>query len=223
MKKEDLIDSGDKKELLLETAGALFAEHGFDGTSVRMIAEKSGMNIAMISYYFGSKEKLFEEFIALKINYMREHLQALVENDKIDPWEKMKIVIEGYSERIIKSSGAFHKLMMRELSLGQRNHITAMIEEKIMFNMRSVHSIVKEGIRKRVFHSDVDFSMLMSTMIGTITQTISSESMFRCFLDLENKKKTKKIDADEQSKRIQKHLKKLFASYLLIHPEKYKF
>jgi AcrR family transcriptional regulator len=222
VKREELTDSGDKKELLLETAGALFAEHGFDGTSVRMIAEKSGMNIAMISYYFGSKEKLFEEFIGLKINYMREQLQALVENDTIDPWKKMEIVIEGYSQRIIKSSGAFHKMMMRELSLGQRNHITSLIEEKIMFNMRSVHSIFKEGVRKRVFRSDVDFSMLMSTMIGTITQTISSEKMFRCFLDLENKKKVKEMDANEQCKQVQKHLKKLFSCYLLIHPEKYK-
>jgi AcrR family transcriptional regulator len=223
VKKEETIDPNDKKAFLLETAGALFAEHGFEGTSVRMISEKSGMNIAMISYYFGSKEKLFEELISNKINYMREHLAALVENEKIDPWEKIEIVIEGYSDRIIKTGGAFHKVMMREITLGQRNHITQMIEDKIMFNMKAIHSIIQQGIKKKIFHKEVDFSMLMSTMIGTITQTISSESMFKCFLDMENKKKIKKLSAEEQSKRVQLHLKKLFAGYLLIHPEKYKF
>ena len=213
----------DKKELLLETAGKLFAEHGFDGTSVRMIAEKSGMNVAMISYYFGSKEKLFEELIGVKINYMREQLSALIENDQLDAWLKFEKVIEGYSERIIKSGGSFHRLMMREISLGQRTHITRMIEEKIMFNMEAVQSIIREGIQKKIFHTDVDFSMLMNTMIGTITQAISSTTMFHRFLELEGKKHAGKIDRDEQSKRVQQHLKKIIARYMLIHPEKYNY
>lgn len=223
MKEIKDIDSTDKKELLLETAGRLFAENGFDGTSVRMIAEKSGMNVAMISYYFGSKEKLYEELIGIKINYMREQLTALVENKELDPWLKFEKVIEGYSERIIKTGGSFHKLMMRELSLGQRTHITQMIEEKIMFNMYAVQSIIGEGIRKKIFRPEVDFSMLMNTMIGTITQAISSSTMFCRLMELTGKKKIKKMDVNEQSKLVQQHLKKIIARYMLVHPEKYKY
>ena len=92
-----------------------------------------------------------------------------------------------------------------------------------MFNMKAVHTIVQEGIRKRLFHSNVDFPMLMSTMIGTITQTISSDSMFCSFIEMEGKKKTPKINVDEQCARVKKHLKKVFARYLLIHPEKYNY
>jgi AcrR family transcriptional regulator len=216
-------ESIDKKELLLETAGTLFAENGFDGTSVRMIAEKSGMNIAMISYYFGSKEKLFEELISNKINYMKEQLSALVENDKLDPWKKFEMVIEGYSERIIRTGGSFHKLMMREISLGQRTHISQMIEEKIMFNMKVVRTIIQEGIEKKIFHSNVDFSMLMNTVFGTITQAISSTSMFCRFMEMEGKENVNEIDVYEQSKRVQKHLKNIMARYILIHPEKYNY
>lgn len=221
MKNEEL-DSNDRKVYLLETAGQLFAEHGFDGTSVRMIAEKSGMNVAMVSYYFGSKEKLFEEFIVAKINYMREQLNALVESKTIDPWKKIEMVIEGYSQRIIKSGGAFHKMMMREVSLGQRSHISDLIEEKIMINMKAVHAIIQEGIRKKIFHKEVDFPMLMNTMIGTITQAISSENMFCRFLETGGKKKNVETDVHEKSKRVQQHLRKIFARYLLVHPEKYK-
>jgi AcrR family transcriptional regulator len=223
VKEIDVKDSTDRKNHLLETAGQLFSENGFDGTSVRMISEKSGMNIAMISYYFGSKEKLFEELIVHKINYMKEHLSALVENEKLNPWEKIEMVIEGYADRIIKTGGAFHKLMMREISLGQRLHISNMIEEKIMFNMKTIHSIVQDGIKKKIFHRDVDFSMLMNTMIGTITQTIASTRMFCQFGEMEGKKKTNKIDVNEQSKQVKQHLKKIFARYLLIQPSKYKY
>ena len=42
-------------------AEKLFAEKGFAATSTRDIAKNAGVNVSMISYYFGSKEKLFEE------------------------------------------------------------------------------------------------------------------------------------------------------------------
>ncbi len=47
----------------MDSAELLFSQKGFDGTSVRDIAEAAGINTAMISYYFGSKEKLMEEIL----------------------------------------------------------------------------------------------------------------------------------------------------------------
>ena len=44
----------------MEAAEELFAEKGFSGTSVRDIADAADVNVAMISYYFGSKEKMLE-------------------------------------------------------------------------------------------------------------------------------------------------------------------
>ena len=52
------MELNDKQIQILETAEKLFAENGFDGTSVRQISKAADINIAMISYYFGSKEKL---------------------------------------------------------------------------------------------------------------------------------------------------------------------
>ena len=50
----------EKQLKILQVTERLFSEHGFDGTSVRTIAKQAQVNIAMISYYFGSKEKLLE-------------------------------------------------------------------------------------------------------------------------------------------------------------------
>lgn len=47
------------RELLLDTAEALFAERGFHGASVRDITEWAGVRNASINYYFESKENLF--------------------------------------------------------------------------------------------------------------------------------------------------------------------
>lgn len=49
------------QERLLDAAEELFCEGGFEGTSVRDIAASAGCNVAAVNYYFGGKEKLYEE------------------------------------------------------------------------------------------------------------------------------------------------------------------
>lgn len=48
----------DTKEVILDAAERLFAERGFDGVSVRDITALAGVNVAAVSYYFGSKSGL---------------------------------------------------------------------------------------------------------------------------------------------------------------------
>ncbi len=47
----------DKQIHILDIAEELIAKKGYEGTSVRDICSKANINVAMISYYFGSKEK----------------------------------------------------------------------------------------------------------------------------------------------------------------------
>lgn len=49
------------KDRLVDAAEELFCERGFKGTSIRDIAASAGCNIASVNYYFGSKEKLYEQ------------------------------------------------------------------------------------------------------------------------------------------------------------------
>ncbi|HEY3296788.1 MAG TPA: TetR family transcriptional regulator [bacterium] len=57
---------------ILSAARDLFAAHGFDGTSTRAVSEAAGVNLAMIHYYFGSKEQLYERVLAGAIIELRQ-------------------------------------------------------------------------------------------------------------------------------------------------------
>lgn len=68
------------EQKILSVATELFANKGFDGTSIREICKKAEINISMISYYFGGKQELYEKIIAQIveniINYMKENFQT---------------------------------------------------------------------------------------------------------------------------------------------------
>ncbi|MEY4595111.1 MAG: hypothetical protein RIQ47_1521, partial [Bacteroidota bacterium] len=79
----------DRRSLLLEKAEQLFAESGFEGTSVRNLASAAGVNVAMISYYFGSKEKLFEALVEYRTSFLREKMSSL-NSTAADPWQRLE-------------------------------------------------------------------------------------------------------------------------------------
>jgi len=63
---------------LLNAAEALFAEHEFDSVSTRDIANRAKVNLALVHYYFGTKQKLFRAVLARRIEELsRRRLQLL--------------------------------------------------------------------------------------------------------------------------------------------------
>ncbi len=61
MKKSSIEASGSTRENLIESAERLFAARGFDGVSVRDIANDAKVNSALVGYYFGGKQGLLAE------------------------------------------------------------------------------------------------------------------------------------------------------------------
>lgn len=53
----------DTKEKLLAHAIEIFSLKGFDGTTVKDLAEAAGVNVSLISYHFGGKEALYNACI----------------------------------------------------------------------------------------------------------------------------------------------------------------
>jgi len=65
-------------ERILDAAERLFADGGFDGTSLRAITAAAGVNLAAVNYHFGSKEGLIREVFARRLAPMnRERLRLL--------------------------------------------------------------------------------------------------------------------------------------------------
>lgn len=62
------------QERILDSAERLFAENGYDQTSLRTITSNAGVNLAAVNYHFGSKEKLVRKVFERKmapLNHVR--------------------------------------------------------------------------------------------------------------------------------------------------------
>lgn len=66
------------EQKIIEVATKLFAKNGFEGASTRDICKEAGVNISLISYYFGGKEGLYKKIVAEIaqgiINYAQVHI-----------------------------------------------------------------------------------------------------------------------------------------------------
>ncbi|MCE5286001.1 MAG: TetR family transcriptional regulator [Pelosinus sp.] len=99
-------------ERIIAAAIPLFANKGFASVSVKELAEAAGVNIALISYHFGGKEKLYLFILKQHIDVMKKSLQRL-EASKADPVEKIRLFIKE-AVQLHKKSPYFGQLVHSE-------------------------------------------------------------------------------------------------------------
>src|SRR5690606_34005678 len=74
------IRSSSTREAILDSAEALFARQGHDGTSMRQITSEAGVNLAAVNYHFGSKEALVQAVLKRRLAVLNhERLRLLDE------------------------------------------------------------------------------------------------------------------------------------------------
>jgi AcrR family transcriptional regulator len=64
-------DAADTRGAVLQAARARFAAHGYDGTRLRDVAADADVDVALVSYFFGSKDGLFAAAMTLPMNPAR--------------------------------------------------------------------------------------------------------------------------------------------------------
>lgn len=204
-------DKIDRKEVILDVAERMFSELGYDGASTRIISKEAEVNVAMLNYYFGSKDGLFTAVFERRVATFRTILQN-INQEQISSWEKIQKCVDYYIDRIVSNS-SFHKLIHRELSLTQRSEITKTITDILLTNVIEVKKIIEEGIANGSFRSDVDVEMLIATMFGTKYYIMNSSQLSSVLLqrDVEDAQ----VVENELKPRMKNHLKNLFKAYLL--------
>jgi AcrR family transcriptional regulator len=170
----------DKQIQIIETAERLFAERGFDGTSVRDIADEAGINVAMISYYFGSKEKLMEALFELRVGGIKMRVESLIKDESLTPIEKVNMLIDEHIDRVMQKQ-CFYKIMVGVQVTNKNPAILKAANNVKIRNAEVVAELIKDGQKKGVFKKKIDVVLMINTMVGTVSQTMMSQQYYQEF------------------------------------------
>ncbi|MEL1241544.1 TetR/AcrR family transcriptional regulator [Flavobacterium flavipallidum] len=177
-------DFNEKQIQILLIAEELFAENGFEKTSIRTIAKAAEINIAMVSYYFGSKEKLLEALIVYRTSELKVQIENLSVED-LDPIEKIDKLIDLYVNRIRCNRGIY-RILHFEFSSEELEDKLKVLNEVKDRNLKSLEVIIKEGQQKGFFRKDINIPLIPPTIMGTFFHFTTNKAYFKKLLDLDS-------------------------------------
>ena len=106
----------DTRERLLDAAGPVFAEHGFQHATVREICGQAEVNVASVNYHFGDKETLYQETVRrARMERSRQFPFPEWQSD-VAPASKLAGFVHTILSRMLSPSSPWQsRLMMREV------------------------------------------------------------------------------------------------------------
>ncbi|SEK55049.1 TetR/AcrR family transcriptional regulator [Parapedobacter koreensis] len=207
----ETIQYNEKQLQIMEVALRLFAEHGYDKTSIRDIARKAEVNVAMVSYYFGSKEKLLEAVFINHFNSIRSILRTIINQRDNSATDKVSQIIDVFID-MLASRQLFHRLMIRESGILKQGPLFDMIKEMKTVNRRLVEKAVRNGQRLGVFRHDVDVFFMSSVLIGSVNQNMANTRYELEHSNMTDEQKEAAMRARTET--LRRHLKQMFIAYL---------
>ena len=86
-----------------EAARVVFMKKGFAATRTRDIAEEAGINLALLNYYFRSKEKLFHQVILEKVQQIFGVLFPVLTNEDLSLEAKIQAIVDTYTKMLLEN------------------------------------------------------------------------------------------------------------------------
>jgi len=172
---------------LCDAGEALFAKHGFAGTTLDMLVKQSGVNRAMVSYYFGSKTGLYDAVIEKLVQAAVDHV-----GDQVDGTDNLESRFRNYVHALCDafcSRPTLPAILLREY-MGGKNQERAGPFAQIFQFFRRTEALYTEGLRAGQFRP-LDPHQLHLSLVGpliffSVTQQFRANTFAKFAADVIN-------------------------------------
>lgn len=152
----------DSKQAILDATVSLIKEEGFQSVTLRKIASKAETNLALVNYYYGSKDMLLGDAVRVLLSTFDDAFGAL-EDTSLAPQERLKQFFSRYVENLLQYPGLARQV------LEQGPQIMCSPTEydryaKIM-RVKKMHSALREITR---VDDDDKLHMMMLQLYGAV-------------------------------------------------------
>ena len=91
------------EQKIMEAARKIFTQKGYAATKTRDIAEEANINLALLNYYFGSKENLFKKIVNEKFIELFGIINPLLSDENISLEEKVEQLVNHYTQLLMEN------------------------------------------------------------------------------------------------------------------------
>lgn len=196
----------EKQLEILSVAGDLFGKKGFDGCSVRDIAKNAQVNVAMINYYFGSKERLLEDLFSLHVVQFKIDEQILLKD--ITALQMLDELIQQYIKQM-NTNFAVYQVLAIEGAMKQRLLLSDAYKNLKEFNLNIFKQILAKGVEKGEFIAGNNPLLIHATIMGTFMNFQMNKDFMKTELNILNDESYKSYMETTLVLHLQKTIKAL--------------
>ncbi|KYH04253.1 MULTISPECIES: TetR/AcrR family transcriptional regulator [Chryseobacterium] len=190
----------EKQIHILDIAEELIAKKGYEGTSVRDICSKANINVAMISYYFGSKEKMMSYLYQYRVLKTRENFSEFADTIKDGkPEMQLREMIKYIVSQLFKYN-YFHGFVTQEL-----RHTENLKDELLDFYqlfVKKLDEVIKKGVASGVFTFTPKPEDILTMIIGSTLFVIRNKNFYELYVPSKNEE----TYAKEAEKKVRMNL-----------------
>ncbi|MFI8212509.1 TetR/AcrR family transcriptional regulator [Streptomyces werraensis] len=150
---------------LLAAATRLFAEQGYDRTSVQEIVEAAGVTKGALYHYFGSKDDLLHEVYARVLRLQQERLDRFADAD--EPIEKR---LRGAAADVVVTT--IENLDDASIFFRSMHHLGPEKNKQVRAERRRYHerfrALIEEGQREGVFSTATPADLVVDYHFGSV-------------------------------------------------------
>lgn len=158
------MEKTDCRTKLMEVGTQLFAEKGLNGVSVREISLAAGTSISMISYHFGSKERLYSAVLQQQFACFEEIHE--IRHTVSDPVPMIENYLRCTFQRHRKNPYLlrFYTSELTNPTVFFATIVLPVIDEVI----RTMAAVIEEGIRRKQFREDIHATNAALALAGMV-------------------------------------------------------
>jgi AcrR family transcriptional regulator len=168
------------RELLLETASTIMRDGDIVDISLSELSLRSGLNSALVKYYFGNKAGLLKALLDRDWQAIVTSVDALVAKDDMDPEAKLRRHIS----KVIDTFYAvpyLNRLTMRMVRESDDTEARRIAECYLSPIYRAYEDLIGDGVRAGVFR-DIDPQLFYFTVTGAVDRFFSARLVMKyCF------------------------------------------
>lgn len=158
------IKDSERATKIIEAAETLFARKGFDGVTIREIANEAHGLSSTIYYYYQNKKGLFKAILEKTLSELTNILEVALQ-DRATPCERLKLYIRCYTEFLSERQKAAYIAL--QVVIYKSPDLKYLVNQYVARHHLILEDILRDGVETGVFRP-MDIHLITSDIFGMI-------------------------------------------------------